>query len=160
MVFRLEPYRQRLLVQPPLAPDQSGHRYLPHLRLDGWCLLRQHLACEGFSLHEPGDLRMCVQSLTAVILLMPFCQAEDGSQYNQTALLTNGKFDPEKYAELGVSPVLLLHLGFRGYLMSEIITACVLLCYERALLHHLEPFPWRYVHPRLLLALARYQAVP
>ncbi|PSR83036.1 hypothetical protein PHLCEN_2v5840 [Hermanssonia centrifuga] len=27
--------------------------------------------------------------------------AEDGSQYNQTALLTDGKFDPTKYAELG-----------------------------------------------------------
>ncbi|KAI0811002.1 OPT oligopeptide transporter [Irpex lacteus] len=27
--------------------------------------------------------------------------ASDGSQYNQTALLTNGKFDAEKYAELG-----------------------------------------------------------
>ncbi|TBU35615.1 OPT oligopeptide transporter [Dichomitus squalens] len=27
--------------------------------------------------------------------------AADGSQYNQTALLTNGKFDAEKYAELG-----------------------------------------------------------
>ncbi|OBZ65661.1 Oligopeptide transporter 3 [Grifola frondosa] len=29
--------------------------------------------------------------------------AEDGSQYNQTALLTNGKFDPVKYEQLGVS---------------------------------------------------------
>ncbi|KAI0707763.1 OPT oligopeptide transporter [Earliella scabrosa] len=27
--------------------------------------------------------------------------ATDGTQYNQTALLTNGKFDPEKYAQLG-----------------------------------------------------------
>ncbi|KAL6307422.1 OPT oligopeptide transporter [Sparassis latifolia] len=27
--------------------------------------------------------------------------AEDGTQYNQTALLTDGKFDPAKYAELG-----------------------------------------------------------
>ncbi|EJT98338.1 oligopeptide transporter [Dacryopinax primogenitus] len=27
--------------------------------------------------------------------------ATDGSQYNQTALLTNGKYDPAKYAELG-----------------------------------------------------------
>ncbi|EMD32181.1 hypothetical protein CERSUDRAFT_126869 [Gelatoporia subvermispora B] len=27
--------------------------------------------------------------------------ASNGSQYNQTALLTNGRFDPEKYAELG-----------------------------------------------------------
>ncbi|KAF7799543.1 hypothetical protein EIP86_010780 [Pleurotus ostreatoroseus] len=27
--------------------------------------------------------------------------AEDGSQYNQTALLTDGRFDPVKYAELG-----------------------------------------------------------
>lgn len=30
-------------------------------------------------------------------------QAEDGSQYNQTGLLTDGKFDPVKYEQLGVS---------------------------------------------------------
>lgn len=28
-------------------------------------------------------------------------QAADGSQYNQTALLTNGRFDPVKYEQLG-----------------------------------------------------------
>lgn len=27
----------------------------------------------------------------------------DGNQYNQTAILTNNKFDPVKYAEIGVS---------------------------------------------------------
>lgn len=29
-------------------------------------------------------------------------QAADGSQYNQTGLLTDGKFDPAKYEQLGV----------------------------------------------------------
>lgn len=34
-------------------------------------------------------------------------QAEDGTQYNQTALLTDGKFDPVKYAQLGVRILLI-----------------------------------------------------
>ena len=31
--------------------------------------------------------------------------AENGSEYNQTALLTNGRFDPEKFAKLGVRAI-------------------------------------------------------
>lgn len=38
-----------------------------------------------------------------VISLTIIIQAEDGSQYNQTALLTNGVFDQTKYEQLGVS---------------------------------------------------------
>ena len=40
------------------------------------------------------------------IRLNHFAQAEDGSQYNQSALLTNGKFDPVKYEQLGVRLVI------------------------------------------------------
>ena len=42
---------------------------------------------------------MSFQSLIVAVPLTPLFQAEDGTQYNQTGLLTNGKFDAEKYAE-------------------------------------------------------------
>ena len=41
--------------------------------------------------------------LRSVLTDVHCSQAADGSQYNQTALLTNGKFDPVKFEQLGVS---------------------------------------------------------
>ncbi|KAH9934458.1 OPT oligopeptide transporter [Epithele typhae] len=44
--------------------------------------------------------------------------AEDGTQYNQTALLTNGKFDPAKYAELG--PAFFSATNALGFMTSNL----------------------------------------
>ncbi|KAI0926086.1 hypothetical protein AcW1_008352 [Taiwanofungus camphoratus] len=71
--------------------------------------------------------------------------AEDGSQYNQTALLTDGKFDPAKYAELGpayFSATNALYLITSSLSLGAIVTHIIL--YHRK---DLQPFiaslnPW------------------
>ncbi|KAI0918826.1 hypothetical protein AcW1_009464 [Taiwanofungus camphoratus] len=66
--------------------------------------------------------------------------AQDGSQYNQTALLTDGKFDPVKYAELGPA-------YFSATNALYLITSNLSL---GAVLTHVLLFNWNDIKPFLL----------
>lgn len=103
MVLRLEPYHEHVPVQPALASDQPGYRRDIHVHTHVRCVLRQPLESEAVPVHEPSNICKCrISSSENGLTEACSVQAEDGSQYNQTALLTDGKFDPAKYAELGV----------------------------------------------------------
>lgn len=84
-----------------------------------------------------------------------FTQSENGSQYNQTALLTDGKFDPVKYAELGVYSI----TSACDQYDSRRMTACILFGFKRTLSHCRESITWRYSDSYRALSLERFEAV-
>ena len=81
-------------------------------------------------------------------------QASDGSQYNQSGLLTDGKFDPAKYNSLGVR----LPRFVSVIIVLRHHTACLVLGDERFVPHHLQPVAWGRVDSRAAVALEGHYA--
>ena len=63
--------------------------------------------------------------------ILTISQDQNGNQYNQTALLTNGRFDPVKYAQLGVC-----FLSLSSKQISDWCLARLLLRYECSIFDH------------------------
>ncbi|KAJ4478642.1 OPT oligopeptide transporter protein-domain-containing protein [Lentinula edodes] len=91
----------------------------------------------------------------------------DGNQYNQTAILTNNKFDPVKYAEIGpawFSSTNALYFITANLAMGATITHVALFYWDELLPFFLALNPWNktahIIHDEHYLVMKRYQKVP
>lgn len=86
-----------------MATDQSRHWYNVYVYTDVCGVLWQSLEGQAIPVHESGHLRKFpLETPIPETMISNFRQAENGSQYDQNALLTNGRFDQTKYDQLGV----------------------------------------------------------
>lgn len=109
MVFRLELHNLNGDVLPDMVTGEPGYRNHLHIHSYVGAVLRECMEGETVPIHESSYLRTYLSRRNRISHSHPVLnssrQAEDGSQYNQTALLTDGKFNPTSYAELGVSNI-------------------------------------------------------